>query len=358
MTVQGKSIERPDLELYSDTPMFNTKAVVQQTGVAAPTLRAWERRYTLLAPERAGNAYRLYTERDVVMIRWLKERVDAGMSISQAIALFHQKNDEHLTQSESTSTIASDVVPLRNGHTLSSGSRDWQRSDASYIQNAFPTVYSMRLARERLIEAFNQLDGSIGSMIMGSMLAIYPLEQICTELITPTMWQIGQLWADGMITVSVEHFASNFFRALLTNLFHVTPSITNGPIAIVCCAPGEPHELAPLMLSLFLQRNGIRVVYLGQNIEVEGLLQTIRKLAPALLCVSVTMPAYLSAVIDLAHQLEEQPDPRPIFAFGGQVFTRHVNIIAQIPGVYLAGDLKTIVAQLRTMIVERLENKS
>src|SRR5450759_5688577 len=89
MTVHEGPIEWPALEQFSDAPMFNTKAVAQQTGIAAPTLRAWERRYDLLSPERAGNDYRLYSERDIVLIRWLKERVDSGMSISQAIALFH-----------------------------------------------------------------------------------------------------------------------------------------------------------------------------------------------------------------------------------------------------------------------------
>src|SRR5438045_9140342 len=84
----GRHTARPHLQHYSNAPLFNTKAVVQQTGITAPTLRAWERRYAILSPERAQNAYRLYSERDIAIIRWLKERVDAGMSISQAVSLF------------------------------------------------------------------------------------------------------------------------------------------------------------------------------------------------------------------------------------------------------------------------------
>ena len=105
------------------------------------------------------------------------------------------------------------------------------------------------------------------------------------------------------------------------------------------------------MLSLFLRRSGIRVVFRGQNIEIEGLLQSVRKIAPTLLCISLTMPAYLSTLIELAHRLEELPRPRPIFAFGGQVFAYNMHVIPQIPGVYLAGELKTVVEQLHTMIV-------
>src|ERR1700680_1328377 len=93
--VREKQTEWPDLEHYADVPLFNTKSVVQQTGIAGPTLRAWERRYTILSPERAQNDYRLYSERDIAIIGWLKDRVDAGMSISQAISLFRHLEEEH-----------------------------------------------------------------------------------------------------------------------------------------------------------------------------------------------------------------------------------------------------------------------
>src|SRR6266571_5401320 len=93
--VRERHTEWPHLEHYSNVPLFNTKAVVQQTGITAPTLRAWERRYMILSPERAQNDYRLYSERDIALIGWLKERVDAGMSISQAIALFRHLEVEH-----------------------------------------------------------------------------------------------------------------------------------------------------------------------------------------------------------------------------------------------------------------------
>ena len=47
-------VEPPALDSYSDVPLYNTRAVVHQTGVPAPTLRAWERRYGILTPQRGG----------------------------------------------------------------------------------------------------------------------------------------------------------------------------------------------------------------------------------------------------------------------------------------------------------------
>src|SRR5690242_19197418 len=109
MSTDEGPTEWPRWDSFSDIPVFNTKAVVQQTGIPAPTLRAWERRYRLLTPERARNAYRLYSERDVALIRWLKTRVDEGIAISQAVALFRHRREE---ESSETFTFQIDTSGL------------------------------------------------------------------------------------------------------------------------------------------------------------------------------------------------------------------------------------------------------
>jgi MerR family transcriptional regulator, light-induced transcriptional regulator len=403
-----------DLEHYADVPLFNTKAVVQQTGIGAPTLRAWERRYMLLSPERAHNDYRLYSERDIAIIRWLKDRVDAGMSISQAIALFRhleqEHNQLHRKDLPSKSTSPSQMMlssrstgehqPIVEGDEQEANEQvkegasqpvlqNVQKLDAEMMANISPTTYSMRFVQERLLEAFNKLDEAAASRLMASMLAIYPIEQVFNELITPTLWEIGRLWEQGLITVSIEHFGSAFFHGLLTNLFHAMPSSNTDPLVIVCCAPGEVHELAPLMLSLLLRRAGLRVAYLqrcpevlsyrdalllssicfsdgsifpgtavGQSIETNGLLQTVRQLSPALIRVSVTLISFLEAVTELGQKLQELPPPRPILIFGGQVFEQHADLIARVPGIYINGDMQTIITQLRRMAFQQVEDKN
>ena len=366
--------EWPHLEHYSDVPLFNTKAVVQQTGITAPTLRAWERRYTILSPERAHNDYRLYSERDIAIIRWLKERVDAGMAISQAIALFRHLEEEHHQLQRKDFPPGSDSPVMLAASSLVEHEAiegyeqvnkaptqpvlpNLQKPGAEEFVNGSQTTYNMRFTKKRLLEAFNKLDEATASQLMASILAIYSIEQVCSELIKPTLWEIGRLWEQGLISVSIEHFASAFFRGLLTNLLHVTPTGQTSPLVIACCAPGEEHELAPLILSLLLRRAGLRVAYLGQSIETEGLLQTVRQLTPALICVSVTGTAFVEALILLGQKIQELPPPRPVLAFGGQAFEQHTDLIEQVPGVYVDGDMQTIIAQLRRMAFQQAEHE-
>jgi MerR family transcriptional regulator, light-induced transcriptional regulator len=378
MGVRNEHTAFPELKRYSDYPLYNTKAVVQQTGIPAPTLRAWERRYTFLLPGRADNSYRRYSERDIAVIRWLKERVDSGMSISQAIALFRhldeergasdQEREDFLRERESPAFQVTFPTSPGNGQTqfMESGAeKKDQTSDemtseqgnSSQVeienkQDTLPAVYDMRTMKMRLLGAFKLLDELTAENLMASMLAIYPVEQICAKLITPTLWDIGLLWEQGKMTVSVEHFASAFFRGILTNLFHVAPDVGTGPLVIVCCAPGEAHELAALMLALLLRRAGSHVVYLGQSIETSGLLDTIKDLDTTLLCVSLTLPNFLDALIELAHKVQELPAPRPLFAFGGHAFEDHKEFIDRVPGIYLEGDILSIVTQLRSLTVK------
>ncbi len=379
--MQEKHPEWPNLEHYADVPLFNTKAVVQKTGIAAPTLRAWERRYKILLPERAQNDYRLYSERDIASIRWLKDRVDEGMSISQAIALFRHLEEVHEQlqhkdlpqESTSPSRMPLSTLPMGEHQPLVEGDKqeadeqmkagppqttlqNVEQLDVGERENNFLATYNMRFVLERLLVAFNGLDEATASRLMALMLAIYPIEQVCAELIKPTLWEVGRLWEQGLITVSIEHFASSFFHGLLTNLFHAMPPGETGPLIIMCCAPGEEHELAPLMLSLFLRRAGLHVVYLGQSIEANGLLQTVSQLSPVLVCVSATLVSNVEAVTDLGEKLQKLSPPRPAFIFGGQGFEQRTDLIAQVPGVYLDGDLQIIMTHLKRMAFQQAED--
>lgn len=371
-------IERPELERYSDSPLFNTKAVVQQTGVPAPTLRAWESRYAILSPERATNAYRLYSERDIALIRWLKERVDSGMAISQAVALWRHLEEEY-QKARQLQQMATELPAERRPafHVALPLTAQTRPEESSAVQTTAapgppstvspaapsgvppasspPALYNIRRVQEELIDAFKCLDDLRAQRLLASLLALYPVEQVCAEVVTPVLWQVGHLWETGRLSVAIEHFASNFFRGFLTNLLYISVNENHGPLVICGCAPGEPHELAPLMLALLLRRAGMRTIYLGQSIETTSLLEVVRELQPVMLCISVTMPAYVATLIDLARRLQELPEPRPLLVFGGQAFLYHSELAHHVPGgLYLSGPIQQIVQELRQVLQDYL----
>src|SRR5512135_2675304 len=76
--------------LLSQTASYNLKAVLQETGIGADTLRAWERRYGLPKPQRTPGGHRLYSQRDIHLIKWLVARQADGLSISRAVKRWNE----------------------------------------------------------------------------------------------------------------------------------------------------------------------------------------------------------------------------------------------------------------------------
>src|SRR5512146_2181039 len=77
--------------MISTTPAFNLKVVLKETGIAADTLRAWERRYGLPMPQRTEGGHRLYSQRDIEIIRWLMKQQESGLSISRAVDMYNEQ---------------------------------------------------------------------------------------------------------------------------------------------------------------------------------------------------------------------------------------------------------------------------
>jgi DNA-binding transcriptional MerR regulator len=66
---------------------YNIKAAALMLGIQPGTLRAWERRYHMIAPVRNEAGHRLYTEEHIKILKWLIKKVNQGFTISQAVSL-------------------------------------------------------------------------------------------------------------------------------------------------------------------------------------------------------------------------------------------------------------------------------
>ncbi|WP_229783581.1 MerR family transcriptional regulator [Deinococcus sedimenti] len=213
--------------------MFTASEVEAQTGVPATTLRQWERRYGFPRPERSANGYRLYSPHDVAAIQRMQAHLNAGVPASRAA---------ELTQRDLDPTPA-----------------DPDPQDAA--------EWSRQLTRALVSSEMDQ-----AATLLGQVHAQLPVEDVLTQVISPTLADIGARWERGEITVAHEHQASAFLRARLSHLMDVAGVQEGfGPLVVAACAPGEEHELGLMMLTLALRRRGVRVAYLGANVPLGDL---------------------------------------------------------------------------------------
>ncbi|MCE2573138.1 MerR family transcriptional regulator [Motilimonas eburnea] len=76
--------------MSTDQVLYPIREVSQQTGVNAVTLRAWQRRFGLLNPQRTAKGHRLYSEQDVARVHEIVSWLEKGVPISQVKPLLGQ----------------------------------------------------------------------------------------------------------------------------------------------------------------------------------------------------------------------------------------------------------------------------
>jgi MerR family transcriptional regulator, light-induced transcriptional regulator len=313
------------LGAYDDTPIYTIKTVVHLTRITPATLRAWERRYGVLAPGRSEGGYRLYSERDIATLLWLKRQVDAGVTISRAVALLdmhHQAGEEpELDGRPDLSPTKPDGIPageIRSGQVISENLLD-----------------ALLRYRERDAEA-----------LLDEAFALHPVERVLEQVITPVMVQVGERWHRGTATIGQEHFATAFLRRRLAALFDVYGNPPGGPLALTASAPTEWHDMGILLISIVLRRHGWRVIYLGQNMPVEALIEEIRQHQPRLVCLSATMHESAERLVKVASAIGELPEPRPRLALGGLAFNANPELRFLFPDAYFGAGFTELMTRL------------
>ena len=306
-----------------DDPKFTIKAVASQTGIRPVTLRAWERRHDVLNPYRADNHYRLYSERDVAILRWLKHRIDQGISISNAVNELHS-----MTSNDSWPEALPDVP--------------FQKEGAVSIP---PEKYV-----QQLYQALIHHDENRSSELLRQIHASLDLMTICMEVLVPTLRLIGEAWYRGEIRVTTEHFASAYLRGKLLSLYQAYPSRRNAPSILIGCAPLEQHELGSLMLAVLLRSEGYRVEYLGPDIPIEDLVDYASYNVPTMIILSASLEDAAFEMRKVQSLLEKQVKPTPIFGYGGRAFDLHPKLMEVVAGNYLGSTFPIVISQTRDLI--------
>lgn len=296
---------------FSDVPLFNIQAVTSATGVASITLRSWERRYGVPAPQRDLRGYRLYSERDLAVVRWLKERVRQGVGISRAVNMLRV---------------------LEEG---------------SLLQDPYPT-FDFVVLGTRLVDAAGSMDGLAIGQVIDEGLMVASIEEVALNLLQPALYRVGDRWAEGSLSVTCEHVASNVVRAHLARLLHLSPAPIRAERIVVGSAPGELHDIGALVLALFLRRRGFDVVYAGASVESDSLRVDLEPLAPAAVCLSAATADTAAGVAPLFADLAQSFEG--VLAFGGRAFNLDEQLIGDIPGHFLGADAGSAVAGLEARL--------
>ncbi|HLF87636.1 MAG TPA: cobalamin B12-binding domain-containing protein, partial [Anaerolineales bacterium] len=119
---------------------------------------------------------------------------------------------------------------------------------------------------------------------------------------------------------------------------------------VAACAPGEWHELGILTLTIMLRWRGWFVTYLGPNLSLERLHETLVQLKPQLLLFSANSTETAEQLVDLVDVLEHLPDPKPVIGLGGQAFLNNPTLTNKIPGTFMGPNADDAARQIERLL--------
>ena len=294
-----------------DEPKYSVQRVSDLTGINPVTLRAWERRYGILKPDRDENRYRLYSDRDLAILRWLINKKNNGVSISNASANLKDM-------------IAQDdwpeVIPFGIAQAKTISSIPPQR----YVDDLFD-----------LLKKHNEVDAA---RLFEDLISKFDLETMIEKVVTPTLIAIGEAWFKGDLMISTEHFATAFLLSRLNNLYISLPIVNKGRKILIGGGPSEEHEMGALMMAVLLRNRGYRVEFLGANLHLDDLVDYAQQVKPALVVLTASTTRIAMELLRAQAKLNTIT-PAPKFCYAGFAFDFDPDLAKKIPGIYLGSSM-------------------
>ncbi|KIL48957.1 MerR family transcriptional regulator [Jeotgalibacillus alimentarius] len=253
--------------MKADEGKYNIKAVSNILGIQPGTLRAWERRYQMVAPVRNESGHRLYTDEHIRKLKWLVSKVNAGFTISQAVALSEQEQDTVVSSEQNEDQLS--------------------------------------VLRNDLLRALMQFDESKSHDLINEAFSLYTVDKVLVDILGSILIKIGLLWEEERITTAHEHFATSILRSRIGILMHSFPQNNFLPKVVAVCSPGEWHELGLLIFTLFIRRKGFNVIYLGSSIKEGDIQVVLDTVEPKFLFMSCTLKQNLQRAKELIKDLEK-----------------------------------------------------
>lgn len=349
----------PMFDRLHTEPVYNTRAVVQRTGVPADTIRAWERRYGAPAPCRTTGNQRLYSERDLALICWLRDQTRAGLTISQAVALHNSLCNDHAPATSDSFAPMTAVVDREAFVEASQPTLFFDRVASPAHSEQTPTFRSrVPLARMcgEIGDALARFDDQRAERVIEELMVFTAVEEICCHILEPVLAEISRQRELGTLSAGAENFATAFILRKINVLFNISrPHTGRGPI-VAAGVEGDHREIGLLVTALFLSRYGYHVIYMGPNLPPGDLIQAARLLRSPFVLLSATSESNIDTLNYTVGELASRFDREfgqanvPVVGYVGTIFAARPELRRRVEAEFLGNDAFSSVAAVDRLL--------
>jgi DNA-binding transcriptional MerR regulator len=216
---------------------YSIKDLEVLSGVKAHTIRIWEKRYSLLVPERTDTNIRFYSDDDLRRMLNVSLLVRHGFKISKVA----EWNDEKINQT---------VLEVSRHKT----------SESDYIDRLI--LYMINFDNRNFYKLTTEIIRSMG------------MEEAVTKVFFEFFVRVGTYWQVGSIFPAQEHYVTNIFRQkLIAEIDKLALKDDLGDTILFFLPENELHEMSLLFYSYLARKMGYNTIYLGQFVPWNDLVK-------------------------------------------------------------------------------------
>ena len=277
-------------------PSYSIRAVAEETGLSAHTIRAWERRYGVPSPMRTGTNRRVYGAEDVKRLKLLGHAVAAGHSIGLIAGLSPEELQE-LGGRRDTAPSAS------------SGTTD-------YAEECFAAMF--------------ELDALRFESALVRATAVLGVEEMLSSVVVPVLERIDRGWTDGSLRIAHEHMASAVLKVYLESVRFSLPCPPAAPRLVVTTPCGQLHEIGALMAAITATIHGWSATYLGPNLPAQEIALAVERLGALAVALSIVHPSGDPGVVQELRVLRRELGPDIQIMVGGRAAPSYADALQEI----------------------------
>lgn len=307
--------------------MYTIKEAAARSGVGIPLLRAWERRYGVVAPTRTPSGYRLYDDTAIGRLQAMRGLIAEGWSARQAAERVRGASDVELAElAPLTGAGAGRVEPTRDG-------------DMASAEDLVT----------RLVTAARMIDANALEAALDDTLSSARFEVAVDRVVMPALRAIGDAWERGDISVAGEHAASHAVLRRLAMAYEAAGDPGDERPVLVGLGSGGRHELGALAFATAARRAGLPILYLGPDLPPASWASAAERRSAAAVVIGVPTRADVPRARAVVDQLQSAR-PDVLLAVGGEHAKRFVS---SDDVIVLPASLTEAVASLRSALPTR-----
>lgn len=245
------------------------RVVLRRTGLSPDLLRAWERRYGVVAPGRTSGGQRLYSEADVERLSLLRRATLYGHAISQVAELDNAALARLLDEPPASGPM--------------------EAAPAAPPDDAAATV-------ARALEAVRWMDGAaLDATLRQAALAMGPL-RFTESVVAPLVTEIGERWHRGELRIVQEHLATSVLRQVVASLMTFSRTRPENRVLVTATPSGQSHELGVMLAAAVAASVGWTPVHLGSDLSGEEIAVAAERTGANAIALGLTVPGDAAAV--------------------------------------------------------------